>query len=163
MSPFLHDFKVFQPKNSLFKRNFLKTGANANLAAKCHVFLGGSSKIYLGWGFFLPKIHPWLRILGSKSTPPVSTPPPRGKTGHNKILTFKSNLTLKVNQSINPQNNRDRKFLTKVFYTSGPNLVILVGQVTSYRFDKLVIDGHTHPQTQTDRQQQYPKAKNGLR
>ena len=33
MSPFLHDFKEFQPKYTLFKRNFLKT--DANLAQKC--------------------------------------------------------------------------------------------------------------------------------
>ena len=53
--------------------------------------------------------------------------------------------------------------LTKVFYTYGPNLVILArtgdelsrGQACGYR---------THRRTQTDRrrQRQYPKAKTGL-
>ena len=41
--------------------------------------------------------------------------------------------------------------LTKVFYISGPNLVLM-----SYRTDKLVIDGHTdtHTHTHTPRQRQ---------
>ena len=47
MSPFLHDFKEFQPKYSHFKRNFPKT--DANLAPNCQ-FLGSFVKIY-----------PWLR------------------------------------------------------------------------------------------------------
>ena len=39
-SPFLHDFKEFQPKYSIFKRNFPKTGA---ILAPKSQFL---------WGFF---------------------------------------------------------------------------------------------------------------
>ena len=77
MSPFLHDFKEFQPQNSRFKRNFLKT--NANLVPKCHFLWGFVKTIPLAKEFgskniplveeFLPKIHPWLRNLGSKSDP----------------------------------------------------------------------------------------------
>ena len=74
MSSFLHDFKKFQPQNSLFKRNFPKT--DANLAPKCH-FLGDFVKNIPLAKECLPKINPWLRNLGSKKvtigsgTPPV--------------------------------------------------------------------------------------------
>ena len=53
MSPFLHDFKEFQPKYSLFKINFLKT--DTTLAPKCHFFR-----------VFLSKIYPWLRTSDEK-------------------------------------------------------------------------------------------------
>ena len=39
--------------------------------------------------------------------------------------------------------------LTKVFYISGPNLVILAETVMNYRADKLMIDGHTDTHTHT--------------
>ena len=52
--------------------------------------------------------------------------------------------------------------LTKVFYISGPNLVILAERVMSYRADKLVIDARTDTHTDRRRQRQYPKAKTGL-
>ena len=57
--------------------------------------------------------------------------------------------------------------LTKVFYTYGPNLVILAETGDkSYRVNKHVItahtDGRTHRQTDRRRQRQYPKAKTGL-
>ena len=58
------------------------------------------------------------------------------------------------------------QILTKVFCTSGPNLVILVQRVVSYQADKLLIDWHTQRQTprHTDRrrQWQYLMAKTGL-
>ena len=77
MSPFLQDFKEFQPKYSPFKRNFPKV--DANLAPKWR-FLGGfvkniplakdlGRKIYPWLRNFCKKIHPWLRDLGSKSDP----------------------------------------------------------------------------------------------
>ena len=57
--------------------------------------------------------------------------------------------------------------LTKVFYTYGPNLVILAwtgdelsrGQASAYRTQT---DGRTDTQTDRRRQRQYPKAKTGL-
>ena len=72
MSPFLQDFREFQPKYSPFKINFPKI--DGNLAP---IFKGFRKKIY-PWlrtseeniplaKEFLPKIHPWLRNLGSKS------------------------------------------------------------------------------------------------
>ena len=59
------------------------------------------------------------------------------------------------------------RILTKVFYTYGPNLLILAwmgdelsrGQASAYRTHRRT-DGRTH--RQTDRQRQYPKAKTGL-
>ena len=66
MSPFLHDFKEFQPQSSLLKRNFSKT--NANLATKCHV-LGVFVKNTPLAKDFARKIYPWLRNQGSKSDP----------------------------------------------------------------------------------------------
>ena len=57
------------------------------------------------------------------------------------------------------------RILTKVFYTYGPNLVILAwmgdelsrGQASDYR-----TDGRTEGHTDRRRQRQYPKAKTGL-
>ena len=59
--------------------------------------------------------------------------------------------------------------LTKVFYTYGPNLVILAwtgdelsrGQASAYRTHRRT-DGRTDTQTDRRRQRQYPKAKTGL-
>ena len=59
--------------------------------------------------------------------------------------------------------------LTKVFYTHGPNLVILAwtsdelscGQASAYRTHRQT-DGPTDTQRDRRRQRQYPKAKTGL-
>ena len=67
-----------------------------------------------------------------------------GETGHNEILTFKLNLTWKSLGQSPPQMI---VILTKVFCTSGPNLVILKW-VTSYRTDRLRVD------TRMDREMQ---------
>ena len=80
MSPFMHDFKVFQPKYSLFKMNLPKTDANS--ALECQ-FLGVFIKNIplakdFGWKIypwlrnFFQKIHLRLRNLGSKSDPWVT-------------------------------------------------------------------------------------------
>ena len=65
MSPFLRDFKEFQPKYSLLKRNFPKT--NANLAPICP-FLGVFVKNISLAKDFRRKIYPWLRIFCQKYT-----------------------------------------------------------------------------------------------
>ena len=65
------------------------------------------------------------------------------------LLTLELNLTLKVKLSQSPP--KPRGILTKVFYTYGPNLVILAwtcdefsrGQASDYR-----THGRTHRQTQ---------------
>ena len=72
MSPFLHDYKEFQPNYSLFKRNFPKT--DFDLAPNCQ-FLGVFVKNIPLAKKFLPKIHPWLRNLGSKNDPWGATHP----------------------------------------------------------------------------------------
>ena len=59
--------------------------------------------------------------------------------------------------------------LTKVFYTYGPNLMILAwtgdellrGQASAYRTHRRT-DGRTDTQTDRRRQRKYPKAKTGL-
>ena len=67
MSPFLHDFKEFQPQN------FSKP--DANLATKCHV-LGVFVKNTPLAKDFARKIYPWLRNQGSKSDPWERPNPP---------------------------------------------------------------------------------------
>ena len=61
-----------------------------------------------------------------------------------------------MSSPISPQNNRDLEqnilhFLVQIWWFK-------LEVVTSYRTDKLMIDGHTD----TRRQRQYPKAKTGL-
>ena len=66
MSTFLHDFKEFQPKHSLFKQNFPKT--DDNLAPKCQ-FLGIFVKnIPLAKEFFA-KNTPLAKESGLKKWP----------------------------------------------------------------------------------------------
>ena len=85
MSPFLHDFKEFQPKYSLFKRNFPKTDAFYGFSGKKYPWLPGLRK----------KTYPWLRNLGSKSDPwerhtprtiHITSAPP-GDTDYDQIVT----------------------------------------------------------------------------
>ena len=76
MSPFLHDFKEFQPKCSFLRAIFRK---QTNLAQNCQfsgVFVKNiplakdfGRKIYPWLRNFWQKIHPCLRNLGSKSDP----------------------------------------------------------------------------------------------
>ena len=65
MSPFLHDFKEFQLKYSLFKRNFPKT--DANLAPKCQFLRVFVKNIPLAKDFGR-KVYPWLRNFCQKYT-----------------------------------------------------------------------------------------------
>ena len=86
----------------------------------------------------------------------------RGQTQNNINFDFEVKFDIEV-QSKSPP--KTIGILTKVFYTYGPNLVILAwtgdelsrGQASAYR-----TDGRTHRQTDRRRQRQYPKAKTGL-
>ena len=65
-----------------------------------------------------------------------------------------------MSRSMNPQNNRD---LNKVFYTSGPNLVILAWMGDKLSRGKLRVDTWTYGQTQAmtiPEDQNWPRVKN---
>ena len=77
---------------------------------------------------------------------------------HRKFWLFKLNLTLKVKVNRPP---KTIAILTKVFYTFGPNLVILVWKGRELSCGQ-ASDWYTDTRTHRRRQRQYPKAKTGL-
>ena len=91
MSPFLHDFKEFQPKYSLYKRNFPQT--DANLAPKYQFLRVFIKNIPLAKDFGR-KIYPRIRALARYFTSAFASvkylsqrPHPRAKTWHKIWMT----------------------------------------------------------------------------